>query len=386
MKAQTDLRHTCFYDFHVRHGAKMVDFAGWAMPLLYRSIIAEHQHTRRYASIFDVSHMGRLHFSGAGAPAFLEHVLTRDLADTVVGQSRYSLVCNPQGGILDDVIISRFEKHWLMVCNAANRAKLGRWFQDQSTRFDVRIKDETENTAMVAIQGPAALPLLDSLLPEPAGNLLAYHFAVQHYLFLPFTVFRSGYTGEDGVEIICSATAAKMAVDFLLRHQEQASSTTLQPAGLGARDTLRLEAGLPLYGHELSELVDPIAAGLGWAVAQEKRFIGSEILSRIRRDGPARRMVGLLVDGPRIPRPEMEIWRQGKTAGRITSGAASPTLGRTIALAYLDSDAAAPGTAVEVDIRGQRTPAVVTQLPFYRRTNKGNDHGSSPRPVLHTDA
>ncbi|MCL5769759.1 MAG: hypothetical protein M1588_00335, partial [Planctomycetes bacterium] len=140
------------------------------------------------------------------------------------------------------------------------------------------------------------------------------------------------------------------------------------------------------YGHELSELVDPIAAGLGWAVAQQKRFIGSEILSRIRRDGPAKRMVGLLVDGPRIPRPEMGIWRQGKLAGRITSGAVSPTLGRTIALAYLDSDAAAPGTAVEVDIRGQRTPAVVTKLPFYRRTDKGNDHGSSPRPVLHADA
>ena len=367
MSRQSDPLRTCFYDFHVRYNAKIIDFNGWRMPLLYRGIIAEHQQTRRGASIFDVSHMGRLTFSGLGATAFLQHILTRDIGNAAVGQSLYSLVCNPQGGILDDLIVSRFDKHWLLVCNAGNRAKLLEWFAKNSAGFDVRILDNTLATAMVAVQGPKAIELLDALLPEPVSSLKKYHFLSQRYLLAQFTIFRGGYTGEDGVEIICPATLAQMAMGFLFKQGRDLSDAPLRPAGLGARDTLRLEAGLPLYDHELDEQTDPLSAGLEWAVAKNKTFIGSEALAAIARAGPRHRLVGLLVEGARIPRPRMPVRRGGRPVGRITSGTASPTLGRTIAMAYIEQEYAQKGIALEVDIRSHLMPAVVTDLPFYHR-------------------
>src|SRR4051794_679030 len=208
------LLRTPFYDFHVKAGAKMVEYAGWEMPLLYTGIIPEHEHTRTSASIFDVSHMGRLKFSGRGAEAFLQRVCTRNLAKAVVGQSMYSLVCNPTGGMLDDVIVSRFDKHWMMVCNAANRQKLLAWFNTQLAAMpgaNTTIDDETTTTAMVAVQGPKAVGLLDPVLPEPLSEIKRYHFEqMRLMLVVQFTVFRSGYTGEDGAELICGLSAAGM--------------------------------------------------------------------------------------------------------------------------------------------------------------------------------
>jgi aminomethyltransferase len=387
------LLHTCFHDFHVSRGAKMVDFAGWEMPLQYRGIIPEHRHTRTNASIFDVSHMGRLTFSGPDALNFLQHVLTRNIANADVGQSLYSLVCNQNGGILDDVIVSRYEKHWLMVCNASNRIRLLEWFANHKDKFKFTLKDETLNTAMIAVQGPKALQVLDELLPSPASDIKNYHFDIQHYLIAQFSVFRSGYTGEDGVEIICGTTAAKMGLNFLFKKGPADSSDILQPAGLGARDTLRLEAGMPLYGHELDEMTDPISAGLHWAVATDKEFIGSDTIDKIRHDGPPRRLVGLLIDGQRTARQGMDVISGGAIVGHITSGGASPTLGRQIAMAYVDSTMSSPNTPLNVagiqqftyvptnptsgitppkiplnvDIRGTPASAVVTDLPFYRR-------------------
>lgn len=344
----------------------MVDFGGWAMPLSYRGIIAEHEQTRKAASVFDVSHMGRLHFFGPDALRFLQHICTRDLSRAVVGQSLYSLICKADGGVMDDVIVSRFDKHWLMVCNASNRMKLLAWFKANSTGFDYQIKDETMQSAMIAIQGPRVMALLDDLLPEPVSSLKRYHFMTQSYLIAKFTVFRSGYTGEDGVEIICGSTIAQMAMNMLFKQGRDISEAPLQPAGLGARDTLRLEAGMPLYGHELDENGDPIAAGLQWAVAAEKSFIGSTALAEIRRNGPARQLVGLAVDGPRIARQGMTVWAGGREVGAITSGGSSPTLGRVIAMAYVQPACAAEGTALEIDLRGTRTAAVVVKLPFYK--------------------
>jgi aminomethyltransferase len=365
-EVQTALLKTCFYDFHVRQGARMVDFGGWAMPLSYRGIIAEHEQTRKAASVFDVSHMGRLQFSGPDALRFLQHVCTRDLSRATVGQSLYSLICNPQGGVLDDVIVSRFDKHWLMVCNASNRLKLLDWFKTNSTEFNFQLKDQTQETAMIAIQGPKVIALLDDLLPEPVSSLKRYHCMTQSYLIAKFTVFRSGYTGEDGVEIICGSTIAQMALNMLFKQGRDVREAPLQPAGLGARDTLRMEAGMPLYGHELSETIDPISAGLQWAVAGEKPFIGSSSLAEIRRNGPARKLVGLALEGPRIARQGMTVWGGEKEVGVVTSGASSPTLGRVIAMAYVNADVAAEGTALEVDVRGTRTPAAVVKLPFYK--------------------
>ncbi len=368
MSEQKKTLRTPFYDLHIQTGAKMVDFAGWEMPLLYRGIIPEHQQTRSAASVFDVSHMGRLEFRGDGAVDFLEHVLTRKVRNAAVGQSLYSLVCHDRGGILDDVIVSRYEKHWLMVCNASNREKLLAWFSRHTAGYAVTIKDETMNTAMVAVQGPKVIGLLDELLPEPVSDLKRYHFKVQRYLFFSFTVFRSGYTGEDGVEIICGTKAAQMGMGFLFKQGKIPAEVPMQPAGLGCRDTLRLEAGMPLYGHELDESRDPISAGLSWAVAADKVFVGSDAIARIRAEGPSQKLVGLLVDGPRTPRQGMAVLSGGKPAGVVTSGTAGPTLGRTIAMAYVDAPQAAAGTELAVDLRGAATRAVVSPLPFYRRT------------------
>jgi len=360
-----ELKRTPFYDFHVKAGAKMVDFAGWEMPLLYRGIIEEHQHTRTAASIFDVSHMGRLKFTGKGAEAFLQKVCTRNVGKGKPGQSMYSLVCNENGKTLDDVIVSRFDGHWYMVCNASNREKLLGWFAKVGL-LNTEIEDETEKTAMVAIQGPKAVGLLDGVLPDPVSDIRRYHFETMRYMMIvQFNVFRSGYTGEDGAEIVCGTTAAGMAMNYLLKSEGE--NEVLKPAGLGARDTLRLEAGMPLYGHELTEETDPLAAGLGWAVDLSKDFIGAESLRAAASNGPARKLVGMIVEGQRAARQGMEIRQGGKSLGIVTSGAMSPTLKRPIAMGYVDAALSSEGTGLEIDCRGNCLSATVTALPFYKR-------------------
>jgi len=360
------LKRTPLYDFHVAAGAKMVEFAGWEMPLLYRGIVPEHQQTRASGSIFDVSHMGRLRFSGHAAEAFLNHVLTRNVSDQQVGQSRYSLVCNAGGGVLDDVIVSRDQESWLVVCNAANRAKLLDHFHAvaKAGRFGVQIEDQTESTAMVAIQGPRVIERLAEVVD--VSHIPRYHFQRMSIMFFSLTFFRSGYTGEDGVEVILSARAAAMAVRALGGSTDR-HDATIMPAGLGARDTLRLEAGMPLYGHELSESIDPLSAGLGWAVDLNKDFIGAEALRQIARDGPARRLVGLELEGRRIARQDTPIHTGDAVVGAVTSGTFSPTLQKSIAMAYVDAPHAAEGAALAADIKGALVGARVVKLPFYRR-------------------
>src|SRR3954462_210074 len=244
------LKRTAVYDFHVNSGARMVEFAGWEMPIVYRSIIDEHEQTRKSGSIFDVSHMGRLHFTGEDAMRFLARVVTRKISDILVGQRRYSVVGNTGGGMLDDVIVSRDSKHWLMVCNASNREKLLKHFHDvrHATGLDFDMADNTESTAMVAVQGPKVIDRLAEHLPVDPKALKRYHFETGSVMgLIKLTVFRSGYTGEDGVEIILSAKVAPMAMKVLAGKMDK-SDATLKPAALGARDTLRLEAAMPLYG------------------------------------------------------------------------------------------------------------------------------------------
>src|SRR5215212_2025049 len=274
------LKRTPFHDFHRQTGAKLVEFAGWEMPILYRSIVDEHEQTRNSGSIFDVSHMGRLHFSGKDAPAFLNKVLTRNVADQKVGQSRYSLVCNEQGGTMDDVIISKDVKNWILVCNGSNRERLVKYFTQlrHDLDLDFDMADNTESTAMVAIQGPKVIERVSGVLPVDVNAMKRYHFESGNYMgMLKFTVFRSGYTGEDGVEVVIPAKVAPMAIKLIAGKTDKADAT-IKPAGLGARDTLRLEAGMPLYGHELNETMDPLSAGLGWAVDLSKNFVGAEKL------------------------------------------------------------------------------------------------------------
>jgi aminomethyltransferase len=363
------LKRTPFYDFHLSAGARMVEFAGWEMPIIYRSIIDEHEQTRKSGSIFDVSHMGRVHFTGKDAQTFLNKVCTRNFTDQKVGQSRYSLVCNESGGVLDDVIVSRDSKHWLMVCNASNREKLLKYFHDvrHNTGLDFDMADNTESTGMVAVQGPKVIDRLAEHLPVDLKALKRYHFETASVMgLIKFNVFRSGYTGEDGVEIILSAKVAPMAIKLLAGKMDKPDAT-LKPAGLGARDTLRLEAAMPLYGHELNETMDPLSAGLTWAVDLKKDFVGVEKLREVAQAGPKRKLVGLELEGKRIARQGTPLVKDGAVVGEVTSGTLSPTLGKSIALAYVDANLTAEGTELQADLKGTANPAKVVKLPFYKR-------------------
>jgi aminomethyltransferase len=363
------LKRTPFHDFHVAAKGRLVEFAGWEMPIVYRSIVDEHEQTRRSGSLFDVSHMGRLQFTGPDAAKFLDLVLTRNVATQKLGQCRYSLVCNEAGGVLDDVIVSKDLRHWGMVVNASNRDKLVTYFHkvrhDRGLDFDMA--DETESTAMVAIQGPKVIERIADVLPVDIRGLKRYHFVSEELMLTPFTVSRSGYTGEDGVEVVIPVRAAAMAVKLLTGSLDKVDAT-IKPAGLGARDTLRLEAGMPLYGHELNEQTDPISAGLGWAVDLTKDFIGVEVLRKVQADGPKRKLVGLELDGRRIARQGAVVQTPaGEPIGEVTSGTLGPTVQKSIALAYVDAAHAAVGTPLYVDLKGTSNPAKVVPSPFYKR-------------------
>jgi aminomethyltransferase len=363
------LKRTPFYDFHVTMGGRVVDFAGWEMPIVYRDgIIEEHNQTRRSGSIFDVSHMGRLQFAGKDATAFLNHVLTRNVAEQKLGQSRYSLVCNASGGVMDDIIVSRDVKNWIMVCNASNRDKLVTYFQQvrKDRGFDLDFSDQTESTAMVALQGPKVIDRIADILPVDVRALKRYQFETGSLMLTKFTVFRSGYTGEDGVEIVIPAKVAGMAIKMLAGKMDKPDAV-IKPAGLGARDTLRLEAGMPLYGHELNETIDPISAGLGWAVDLKKDFVGGDALRKIAEEGPKRKLVGLELEGRRIARQGTPVVKFGNVIGEVSSGTFSPTVQKSIAMAFVDSAHAAEGTDLDVDLKGTPNPAKVVKLPFYKR-------------------
>lgn len=366
------LKHTPFHEFHVKAGGKMVDFAGWEMPILYRSIVDEHNQTRNSGSMFDVSHMGRVRFSGKDALKFLDTILTRKIVDQKIGQSRYSLVCNESGGVLDDVILSRDQKDWLLVCNASNREKLIGHFRkvrhDMDLDFD--FNDQTESTAMIALQGPKVIDRLAGILPGDLKGLKRYNFFTESYMLVKFSVFRSGYTGEDGVELILGAKMAAMAMKLLGSGMDK-ESATIKPAGLGARDTLRLEAGMPLYGHELGENIDALASGLNFAIDLTKEFIGASALRDIAAAGPKRKLVGLELDGKRIARQGTPVQAAGGAViGEVTSGTLSPTLGKSIAMAYVDSAHTAEGTKLNVDLKGTLNPATIVKLPFYKRSGQ----------------
>ncbi len=366
---------TPLYDWHVAQGARMVDFAGWSMPIQYTSIVDEHLAVRQAAGLFDVSHMGRLRFDGPDAGRFLDRVLTRRTVDLPIGKIRYALVTNEQGGILDDVLVSQLEtpsqrRYFLLVVNSANRDKLVAWFRGQQRPEDgdVEMADRTTETAMLAIQGPRSVAILSRLVKVDLRAMGYYTGVVAESFGRPCTVTRTGYTGEDGFELIVRAEeAAELCRNLFLAGREAG----LKPAGLGARDTLRLEAGMPLYGHELSETINPYQAGLGFAVNLAGRsFIGSDALRRLKDDPRQPKRVGLELGGRRVPREGYAVVVDGQPVGSITSGTFSPTLDKPIALAYVRPETLEAGEAadVAVDIRGRLEPARIVELPFYRRS------------------
>lgn len=376
---------TPLHSFHTARQAKMVDFAGWEMPMFYGTgegtgVIAEHSQVRTSGGLFDVSHMGRVRISGRHARRLLERVCSRRISDMQNGQCRYSLACNERGGVHDDVIVYRMDDaEFLVVVNASNREKMLRHFESVRTAGDLtaKIEDETTKSAMVAIQGPKVMELVGKFSRE-IPTLKRYRFAVKNLLIVKLIVSRTGYTGEDGVEVILPAAMVDMAMKLLLKDAGMDGENALiRPAGLGCRDTLRIEAGMPLYGHELGEEINALSCGVDFAIALDKDqdergepYVGMEALKKVRDEGgPKRRLAGLMLEGKRAARQGMKVYIDGKEAGEISSGCLSPTLGYPIAMAFVDRDLAVDGTAVEVDTgRGDRLAGKVRKMPFYSPT------------------
>ena len=353
---------TPLFDWHVKHNARMVPFGGWDMPVQYTSIIDEHKAVRTGCGLFDISHMGRLVFEGPTALETIQRFFTNDAATMKPGQVRYGLLCNELGGILDDVLVYRLPEFWLMVVNASNRVKIVEWIRQRMTPHDAMPIDRTFDWAMIAVQGPRAIET------NPDAAKLKYYFASTSVMpDREGTVIlsRTGYTGEDGYEIILPKEyVERFASDFV---ETRESDLAVVPCGLGARDTLRLEAAMPLYGHELTETIDPFQAGLGWAVKLEKGdFIGRDALLKIK-EVPRVGRVGLELEGRRAAREGCTVLSKGKIAGTVSSGSYTPTLEKSIAMAYVAPEHAAPGTVLTVDIRGAETPAKVVALPLYSR-------------------
>jgi aminomethyltransferase len=351
--------------WHRAHQGRMVDFAGWEMPVQYSSIVDEHLAVRSAAGLFDISHMGRLSFRGELAAGFLNQILTNDTSAMKVGDVRYSLICNHDGGILDDVLIYRLPDRWELVVNASNREKIANWIRHTAGFSAVEFADQTLATGMIAIQGPRALEIVASATGTDFSDLKYYSTRDASVFNLPALVSRTGYTGEDGLELVVPAEQSQSVWEALL---EAGQSYGIKPAGLGCRDTLRLEAAMPLYGHELNESTDPLSAGLQFAVKLQKSdFIGKSALDAVNRDGVSLTRVGLVLDGRRIAREESPVQIRDSVIGKVTSGTFSPTLQTVIAMAYVPPSVSAPGTKVDVNLRGSLVPAEIVPLPFYKR-------------------
>ena len=330
---------TPLYDWHQSHGGRLVEFGGWLMPVQYSTIVEEHQAVRQRVGLFDISHMGRLTFDGPDALSWLEHLTTNHVAKLAENQIQYSLMANGGGGLIDDVLVYRTPFSHVMVCNASNRAHVLNQLERHREGRTARLTDQTTTTAMIAVQGPAARSTLQPLFNADLSGLKYYHSTMGRLLGDVDTVIsRTGYTGEDGFEVIVSAKAAVRVWEALI---ESGRPHGLIPCGLGARDTLRLEAAMPLYGHELNEAVNPYAAGLGWAVKLDKGdFVGRDALVEFKaRPGQIR--VGVELEGKRIARQGAEVYHDGQPAGLVTSGSFSPTLQKTIAMALVDPGSSA---------------------------------------------
>ena len=359
---------TMLYQSHVDLGARMVPFGGWDMPVQYSGIINEVRAVRTAAGIFDVSHMGRLYLSGPRAGQFLDRMLTGSATNLRTGRARYCLICNDSGGVIDDTIFySLGDGRYLLIPNAGNRPAVVEWFSrwiDAEFAGGVQIDDQTRETGLIALQGPGAAQILDGLCQlaggEPPSSLRFFTWGRgtlgSHELF----VGRTGYTGEDGFELSMPGADAASVWNSLI----QAGAL---PCGLGARDVLRLEAALPLHGHEIDPETSPIEAGLERFVRREGDYIGQPVLAQQRENGTERRLVGLTLPGRSAPRAGYPILASGQEIGRITSGSFSPTLDTSIALGYVLAGHSEPGTSLEVDIRGRTATAKIAPLPFYTR-------------------
>ena len=367
--AGTVIHETPLAARHEALGARMIDFAGWRMPVQYGSILDEHRSVRERAGLFDLSHMGELLVEGPDAGDALATALVTDPPSLAVGRAHYSMICAPNGGIIDDLIVYRLaEDRFMVVANAANAQVVSEAFGERLRGSRAVLDDQSLATGLVAIQGPRAVDALTPLTDVDLGALRYYGIAEGHVAGIPANVARTGYTGEDGFEVFVETARTGELWDAML---DAVRGVDGGPVGLGARDTLRLEAGMPLYGNELDLTTTPYDAGLGRVVKLDKPndFVGRAALEKAAADGPKRRLVGLTVEGRGIARHGYPVDAGDRRTGVVTSGTQSPTLGMPIAMAYVAPSDAEPGTMVAIEIRDARVPARVVPLPFYKRSS-----------------
>ncbi len=362
-------KRTPLFDYYKANGVKLIDFGGWEMPIQFSGILAEHEAVRERAGLFDCSHMGEIEISGGEAESYLNGLLTNDVSVMSIGQAQYNIMCYPDGGAVDDVILFKMEKEsYLLVCNASNTDKVYAWMQ-QNNGLEAILNNISDSIGLLALQGPAAIKILKELTEADLDAIGNYHFiADQEVAGIPHVLIsRTGYTGEDGFELYLGSEQTASLWEKLLAAGE---AYGVLPCGLGSRDTLRLEAGMPLYGHELSEEINPLAAGLGFAVKTKKTsdFIGKAALTAIRENGPTEKIIGFEATERGIPREGYKIFSAaGEEIGIVTSGTQSPTLKKSIGMALVKSEAAAIGTEIQIEIRNKRIQATIIPKPFYKR-------------------
>jgi aminomethyltransferase len=374
------LKRTPLFAAHQKLGGKLIEFGGWEMPVQYSSIVDEHLAVRRAGGIFDISHMGEISVTGPSAEAFLNHTLTNDIRKIAVGQGQYTLMCNPRGGVVDDLYAYRLgEDEYLLIVNASRIAADWDWLQEQyengAVKGEIRLKDCSDYYAAVAIQGPRVAEFINQVV---SGGSISGTFVTKAsdlkknelgtFVFEATTVYvaRTGYTGEDGFEIVAPAEAIEAVWEKALA---SGHASCLQPAGLGARDTLRTEVCYPLYGHELDENTTPIEAGVGFFVSLDKGdFVGRSVLADQKANGTRKKLVAFkMTEKSAPPRPHYPIWANGASAGEVVSGTQSPSLSAGIGLGYVPPEVAKPGSKIEIEIRGKRSTAEIVPKPIYKK-------------------
>ncbi len=364
MTDEQDGRRTPFYDCHLKHRARMVNFFGFAMPLQYEGIVAEHRHVRQAVGMFDLSHMGEFVVRGPDAVPFLQQMTINDLARLEEGQAQYTAMCYPDGGIVDDLLIYRLKDFYLLVVNAANIDKDFDWLEEHR-RGRVELSNHSQRYALLAIQGPRSQPVLSRLTETDLDSMKFYHFAEGRVADADMIVSRTGYTGEDGFELYLDPEAAPRVWDAVV---SAGRPEDLRPVGLGARDSLRLEMKYALYGQDIDRTTNPLEAGLGWITKLDKgEFVGREALVAQKEKGLSRRLVGFEMLEKAVPRNGYEMKADGRSVGRVTSGIFSPSLNKGIGCGYLPVEHASPGTRIEVLIRKRAIPAQVVKTPFYTK-------------------
>lgn len=360
------MKNTIFHEMHLKHNAKMVKFAGYEMPIQYpKGIIHEHKTVRERVGMFDVSHMGEFEVKGKDALHFVQKITINDAAKLIPGKAQYSAMCLPTGGIVDDLLVYCLEDGYMLVVNGANIEKDYKWCEENTAGFDVQLRNVTDEVNLLAIQGPHSLNTLQKLTDTIMEEIPFYSYVYGKLAGIDMIISRTGYTGELGFEIYFRGNQ-KEAENVWNAIMEAGEEYGIEPVGLGARDTLRLEKGYCLYGNDIDETTNPIEAGLGWITKTDKGiFNGKDVILKVKENKPSRKLVAFVVDTEKfIARKDYPIQLNGKVIGKVTSGSISPILNKPIGMGYVDWDSKAPGTKIEIEARGKLFPAEIVKLPF----------------------